>query len=157
MNERILNTLTAMGFQPEAVEDACYAFHYEGVNFLYLPSDDDDFLNIAVPAIWDIDDKNSLVVYKIMDMLNATAKYVKANMYADEMWLFYERELIGDENLEEVITRMIVHLEGTLIFFRNTLDEIANTDNSDTDDDGSPDETDETDETDEINEEEEQL
>ena len=51
MKEQILNTFAAMGFQLEEMEGFGYGFRYEGINYLYMPNDDDeDFLNIAVPA-----------------------------------------------------------------------------------------------------------
>jgi hypothetical protein len=40
------------------------------------------------------------------------------------MWLFYERELFGDEDLVKVISRMILHLEAGLMFSRKAMAEI---------------------------------
>lgn len=51
MKEQILNTFATMGFQLEEMEGFGYGFRYEGINYLYMPNDDDeDFLNIAVPC-----------------------------------------------------------------------------------------------------------
>lgn len=54
MKEQILNTFATMGFQLEEMEGFGYGFRYEGINYLYMPNDDDeDFLNIAVPLpLW---------------------------------------------------------------------------------------------------------
>ena len=112
MKEQILNTFAAMGFQLEEMEGFGYGFRYEGINYLYMPNDDDeDFLNIAVPAIVEINDENIHAVHLLMDKLNSTLKYVKANKLGDSMWLFYERELYGGEDFEKLLSRMILHLE----------------------------------------------
>ena len=122
MKEQILNTFAAMGFQLEEMEGFGYGFRYEGINYLYMPNDDDeDFLNIAVPAIVEINDENIHAVHLLMDKLNSTLKYVKANKLGDSMWLFYERELYGGEDFEKLLSRMILHLEAALNFYRNAM------------------------------------
>ena len=122
MKELILNTFAAMGFQLEEMEGFGYGFRYEGINYLYMPNDDDeDFLNIAVPAIVEINDENIHAAHLLMDKLNSTLKYVKANKLGDSMWLFYERELYGGEDFEKLLSRMILHLEAALNFYRNAM------------------------------------
>lgn len=122
MKEQILNTFAAMGFQLEEMEGFVYGFRYEGINYLYMPNDDDeDFLNIAVPAIVEINDENAHAAHMLMDKLNSTLKYVKANKLGDSMWLFYERELYGGEDFEKLLSRMILHLEAALNFYRNAM------------------------------------
>jgi len=122
MKEQILNTFAAMGFQLEEMEGFGYGFRYEGINYLYMPNDDDeDFLNIAVPAIVEINDENIHAVHLLMDKLNSTLKYVKANKLGDSMWLFYERELYGGEDFEKLLSRMILHLEAAQNFYRNAM------------------------------------
>lgn len=122
MKEQILNTFAAMGFQLEEMEGFGYVFQYEGINYLYMPNDDDeDFLNIAVPAIVEINDENIHAAHLLMDKLNSTLKYVKANKLGDSMWLFYERELYGGEDFEKLLSRMILHLEAALNFYRNAM------------------------------------
>jgi len=122
MKEQILNTFATMGFQLEEMEGFGYGFRYEGINYLYMPNDDDeDFLNIAVPAIVEINDENVHAVHMLMDKLNSTLKYVKANKLGDSMWLFYERELCGGEDYEKLLSRMILHLEAALNFYRNAM------------------------------------
>jgi len=122
MKEQILNTFAAMGFQLEEMEGFGYGFQYEGINYLYMPNDDDeDFLNIAVPAIVEINDENAHAAHMLMDKLNSTLKYVKANKLGDSMWLFYERELYGGEDFEKLLSRMILHLEAALNFYRNAM------------------------------------
>lgn len=103
MKEQILNTFVTLGFQLEEMEGFGYGFRYEGINYLYMPNDDDeDFLNISIPAIVEVAEDNAQPALMLMDKLNSSLKYVKANRMGDSIWLFYERELYGGEDFEEV-------------------------------------------------------
>ena len=127
MKEQILDTFATMGFLLEEMEGFGYGFSYEGINYLYMPSDDDeDFLNLAIPAIVEVTEENTQAVFMLMDRLNSTLKYVKANTQGDSIWLFYERELYGEEDFEKLLSRMILHLEAAIIFFRDAMANIKN-------------------------------
>lgn len=121
MKEKILDAFKALGFVVEDMEIG-YSFLYEGKHYLYMANDDDeDFMTISLPAVLDIDDGNNLILYQLMDKINSTLKYVKANKLNDSMWLFYERELFGDEDLKQVISRMILHLEAGFMFLHSAI------------------------------------
>ena len=146
MKEKILEAFKALGFEMEYLEIG-YGFQYEGKHYLYMPNDeDDDFLNISLPAVLDIDDENHVTFYQLMDKINGTLKYVKANKLNDSMWLFYERELFGDEDLKHILSRMILHLEAGLMFLRRAMasseedsEDASEVTDSDTDTDGKED------------------
>ncbi len=70
-------------------------------------------------------------------------KYVKTYMLGNSVWLFYERELFGEEDLMTVISRMILHLEAGLVFARKAMAEIEETMTSDSSDDDTTDEAEE--------------
>lgn len=119
MNKEVLEALKALGFELEEMDDVGYGFQYEGKNFLYMNNEGDDkYLNIAIPIVLDYDEENDVEFYQLMDMLNRTLKYVKAHKLSDSMWLFYERELFGNEDLKQVLGSMIIHLEVGVNFFR---------------------------------------
>ena len=127
MKEQILNVFETLGFQLEEMEGFGYGFRYEGINYLFMPNEDDEeFLNIAIPAILEINEDNVHAAHMLMDKLNSTLKYVKANKLGDSMWLFYERELYGGEDLEKLVSRMILHLEAAMNFYRNAMTNIKN-------------------------------
>lgn len=131
MKEKILEAFKALGFEMEELEGMGYGFEYEGKHFLYMYNEDDeDFLNISLPGVLDIDDENNTTFYQVMDKLNSTLKYVKAYKLNDSMWLFYERELFSGEDLKQVLSRMILHLEAALMFLRRAM---ADSDDSDGD------------------------
>ena len=122
MKEKIFEAFKALGFELEEVEGFGYGFRYEGRSYLYMCSeDDDDFLNIVIPAVLDLEDENDICFYQLMDKINAARKYIKANRLGKSMWLSYERELFGDEDLEKVITRMILHLDACLRFLQRAM------------------------------------
>ena len=121
MKEKILKTFHDLGFVLDDLEDMGYGFKYEGTHFLWAQSDDDDsFLSIVVPMAYKRkDDDDDLSFYRMIDKFNQQFKYVKANEFHGSVWMVYERELMGEENLEMVLTRMILHLERDVHFFRN--------------------------------------
>lgn len=143
MKEKILEAFKALGFEMEGLEGLGYGLEYEGKHFLYMYNEDDeDFLNIALPTVLDMDDENNVGFYQVMDKINGTLKYVKANKLNDSMWLFYERELFGDEDMKQILSRMILHLEAGLMFLRRAMasseedsDSASEVTDSDTDND----------------------
>ena len=136
MKEKIMEAFAELGFQLEQMGDFGYGFSYEGTNFIYLSNDDDDFLNISVPGIYDLEDGPPSTFIELMNRINSTLKYIKAYDLEQSIWLFYERELLGDEDLPKVISRMILHLEVGLMFSRKTIAEIkSNADDKSQDND----------------------
>ena len=131
MKEKILEIFKALGFEMEEMEDLGYAFHYEGKTLVYMyNADNEDLLSIALPAIQDIDDKEDISVYKMMDKLNSSLKYIKSFNYFNSIWLFYERELFGNEDLEQLITNMILHLDIGYRFFHHKMNDSTDSDDN---------------------------
>ena len=125
MKEKILEAFAELGFKLEQMDDFGYGFSYEGTNFIFmLNSDDEEFLNICVPGIYDLEEESPLTFIELMNKINSTLKYIKAYELGKSVWLFYERELFGDEDLMKVISRMILHLEAGLMFSRKAMSEI---------------------------------
>lgn len=122
--ERILEAFRALGFELQAFEEVGYSFQYEGTNFLYIDSGGDEhFLSISIPEILELGEENRTMFYQLMDSVNSKRKYVKAYSFIGKLWLFYERELIEEDHLEEVISHMILHLDATFTFVRSLMTE----------------------------------
>lgn len=119
MKEKILDAFKNLGFEMEDLEELGYGFEYEGIHYLWMAHNDEDFLNIAVPAIFDKADTNEQEFYQVMDKLNSTLKFIKVNELGNSMWMFYERELFGGEDFEQLLPRIILHLEHALHFMRD--------------------------------------
>lgn len=127
MKEKILAAFENLGFNLEDNESLGYSFNYEGINYLYMHNEDDeDFLNISVPCIYDLEEDNKEKYEELKEKINSTLKYVKAYTLGDSLWIFYERDLLGNEDLEEVIRHMILHLAAALMFARDSIEKIDN-------------------------------
>lgn len=127
MKEKILAAFENLGFNLEDNESLGYHFYYEGINFLYMYNEDDeDFLNISVPGIYDLEEDNKEGYNALKEKINSSLKYVKAYTLGKGLWLFYERDLLGNEDLEEVILHMILHLAAALMFARESIEKIDN-------------------------------
>lgn len=127
MKENILAAFENLGFNLEDNESLGYSFNYEGINYLYMYNEDDeDFLNISVPGIYDLEEDNKEKYEELKEKINSTLKYVKAYTLGKGLWLFYERNLLGNEDLEEVIRHMILHLAAALMFARDSIEKIDN-------------------------------
>ena len=95
MKEKILEAFRELGFKLEEEEGMGYCFNYEGMNLLYMYNEnDEEFLNIALPGIVEVEDDKMLQICALLEKINSTLKYIKAYMLGNSVWLFYERELI---------------------------------------------------------------
>lgn len=114
MEKKILETMLELGFNVEQVEKDLFLFQYEGLKFLYMQSMlKNEMLTFSIPCIYQVTPKNIWVVPLLTEKINRDASFVKAYMYEDYVSLFYEREVLENENLEEIISRMVVHLYST--------------------------------------------
>ena len=154
MKEKVLDALKALGFETKDFEIG-YGFEFEGSHFLYLPSDDEQFLSIALPSVHEFDEENELEGYKLMNKVNRQMKYVKATRINGDIWLFFERNLLGEEDLKEVLQQMIFSLEAAH-FFMQDWEENAEDDNE-SDEDEDDNESDEDEDDFELEEEEEDF
>ena len=131
MKENVLETLKAMGFEIDELPFG-YGFEYEDRHYLFLPNaNDESFLSIALPAVLDIDDEENAGNYRVMDRLNSGVKYVKASRVHDSVWLFYERELFGNEDMEQLLSAMIVALDAAINILHGSMNDDDDDDSSD--------------------------
>lgn len=118
MKQKILDALHRMGFITQEMGGVpYYEFMYEGQRYLWMPDGDDDFLHIAIPGVLRAGEDDQFVLFTLMDRFNCNERYVKACMYGSAVWLAYERELIGDEDLEQVIAHMVNGLHHSIDSF----------------------------------------
>ncbi len=137
MKEKIMKAFQELGFQLEQIEETkWYGFSYEGNNYMYFyNSEDEEFLSISIPGIFELKDDNINTFIVLEELLNSTPKYVKAYKMKNSLWLFYERELLGEEDLKLVISHMVNHLDAALFTARKFIatmelkNETANDDN----------------------------
>lgn len=111
MKEKIINAFKALGFELEELGELGYGFEYEGAHYLWLANGDDDMLSICIPGILNKEDAGEWEMLQLMDKINGSLKFVKANSVGDSVWLFYEHELLGEENFERLLPHMVIHLD----------------------------------------------
>lgn len=132
MKDKILEAFENLGFNLKDTESFGYTFNYESINYLYMYNEDDeDFLSISVPGIYDLEENNKEKYEALKEKINSTLKYIKAYTIGGSLWLFYERSLLDKEDLEEVIRRMILHLAAALMFARGVIDKMDNGESED--------------------------
>lgn len=133
MKETILEAFRELGFEMEQIEDSDhYKFEFEGHNYIWMYNEDDEsFLNIVLPSLLPITEEGAIGFYQLMDNINSTVKYVKAYKLNDALWLFYERELMGEENLEKSINHMILRLEATSNYIKDLIKSLEDSDDDD--------------------------
>ncbi len=137
MKEKILKVLRKLGFELEKIaDDDIYSFEYEGINLLYIcDSGNDEMLCLAVPGIYSMEDGNMPHYSTLLDTLNFSMRYAKAYTVADKLWLFYEREVLEGEDLEEIIQRMILRLQKGFLASRTILETMDSAQEGDADND----------------------
>ena len=122
MREKILEAFKALGFEMREVEGLGHGFDYEGRHFLYMDNvEDEDFFSIAIPSLIEKEKMDAVLFLHLQEMLNSKLKYIKAYDIHDSLWLFYERELMGEEDFQTLIRRMVLHLEGSQAYLEHAL------------------------------------
>lgn len=130
MKEKVLKTFSDLGFELEELEEFGYSFDYEGTHYFYIPNDEnEEFLDISIPGVYDMEESNNQFFYELMDNINSSIMYVKAYNFSKSIWLFYERELFGEEDLSEIISNMILHLERAKLFVYSCIEKEEENDN----------------------------
>ena len=76
MKEKIMTAFKNLGFELNKMDDSLYGFEYEGINFIWMWTDDEEFFSISIPAILDFEQSNEVDFYKFVDKITATYKYV---------------------------------------------------------------------------------
>lgn len=120
--KEVLEKLEVIGFEVEEVPDFGYVFKYEGMNILFMPDDDEDFLRFAAPHIFEVTDENRASVLEIVNDTNLGIKYSKVCVYGEQVWGFYEHRLFGETDLEEIIEHSLFLLRATVAVFLRKID-----------------------------------
>ena len=121
--EKVLNQLEELGFALEEAGEYGYFFKFEGLNVLYMPDDDDEnFMRFAVPNIYDVTEENKALVLEVVNNTNMTIKYSKTCVFSDDVWIFYEYRLFGEDNLEDIIEHSMRLLQATFCLFHRKIE-----------------------------------
>ena len=120
--EIVLQELSAMGYEPIEAGTLGYLFSHEDRYFLYSPDDDEEFLRIAIPQLYDVTEENRIDVIKALHETAYLIKYSKpVIMYTDSVWAIYEHKLVTTDNLSELLEHIIRVLEVTAFVFQKKI------------------------------------
>lgn len=121
--EIVINELKAMGFELFELSGVGYYFNYDDINYLYIPDDDDEhFLRIVIPYLFDVTDENRMMVLDAISETNLLLKYTKTCiMYENTVWAIYEHYLNSTENMTELLEHIIRVLEATANVFHKKM------------------------------------
>lgn len=121
--ELVLSKFKNLGFTLEEAGEYGYFFEFEDLNYLYLPDDDDEnFIRLAVPNIFDVTSENRPLVLDVVNDTNMTIKYSKTCVSSENVWTFFEYRLYGKENLEDILEHGIRLLQVTVRHFFRSID-----------------------------------
>lgn len=121
--EIVLQELSAMGYEPIEAGTLGYLFSHEDRYFLYSDDEDDEsFLRIAIPQLYDVTEENRIDVIKALHETAFLIKYSKpVIMYTDSVWAIYEHKLVSTDNLSELLEHIIRVLEVTAYVFHKKI------------------------------------
>ena len=121
--EKVLAQLEELGFALEEAGEYGYFFRFEGLNVLYMPDDDDEnFLRFALPSIYDVTEENKDLVLEVVNNTNMAIKYSKTCVFGDDVWVFYEYRLFGEDNLKGIIDHSMRLLQATFFLFHRKIE-----------------------------------
>ena len=96
-------------------------FEYQNLTFLIFWDDDDDqYLKIALPGIFNVDDNNRDDALVAVNEVNKEWKVIKAVVTDDEVWVVAEQLVDKDPNLVDLVPRTIKILtQGRISFYEH--------------------------------------
>lgn len=108
MTDRIVDSLTAMGFELRLQEGVGYLFDFGYYSFAYMLSDDNErLIRIVVTHLYSVNEENRLAVYQAMNEIAQTVNYVKPMMVESSVWISYEHRQVEDCDIDKVLEFMI--------------------------------------------------
>lgn len=126
MTDQILEALKELGFQPEPAGEIGYTFRYEGMGYLYMPTEDEEQLKFSVPQIYEADENTKAMMYYVTNTINCRIRYANACIFDDTVWLFYEHALLdGQNDLKAILTHIIQTLDGAQLYAKRTYNQYA--------------------------------
>ena len=122
-SERVFEYLKGQGLAPERRDSGNIVFKYEMLTFLFVAFDDDEqFFDLTLPGIYDVDDENCMDVFEAINEVNETTKVVKLTISGDEVWCCAEIMLDSTPELDDLIPRLVGILTKSRLKFYNYIE-----------------------------------
>lgn len=109
--------LSSEGLRPQET-DFGYVFEYQNLTFFIIWDDkDDQYLKIALPGIFNVDDNNRDDALVAVNEVNKEWKVIKSVVTDDEVWVVAEQFVDKDPKLSDLVPRTINILMGGRMSF----------------------------------------
>lgn len=109
--------LSSEGLRPKET-DFGYVFEYQNLTFFIIWDDNDaQYLKIALPGIFNVDDNNRDDALVAVNEVNKEWKVIKSVVTDDEVWVVAEQFVDKDPNLSDLVPRTINILMGGRMSF----------------------------------------
>lgn len=107
VKEQLMEFLAKEGFRPQDEDFGIY-FRYEMLTFLiHWDADDEQFVKISLPGIFDTDENNRVEALEAANVVNLERKVVKAVIAGDSVWVTAEQLLDSTPNYEDIVPRTL--------------------------------------------------
>lgn len=112
--------LASEGLRPKET-DFGFVFEYEKLTFfIFWDDDDDQYLKLTLPNIYNVDDNNRNDAIVAANQVNIEWKVIKTIVYSDEVWVVAEQLIDKDPNLSDLIPRTIkILMSGRKSFYEH--------------------------------------
>lgn len=99
--------LTSEGLRPQET-DFGFVFKYQNLTFfIFWDDDDNQYLKLALPGIYNVDDNNRDDALAAANEVNIEWKVIKTVVLSDEVWVVAEQLIDKDPNLADLVPRTI--------------------------------------------------
>ena len=99
--------LTSEGLRPEET-DFGFVFEYQNLTFfIFWDDDDNQYLKLALPGIYNVDDNNREDAIVAANEVNIEWKVIKTVVLSDEVWVVAEQLIDKDPNMADLVPRTI--------------------------------------------------
>lgn len=99
--------LTSEGLRPEET-DFGFVFKYQNLTFfIFWDDDDNQYLKLALPSIYNVDDNNREDAIVAANEVNIEWKVIKTVVLSDEVWVVAEQLIDKDPNFSDLVPRTI--------------------------------------------------
>lgn len=115
---KVTDALYRLGFHLTEYPDMGYVFRYEGLNiFLHFEKDDDEFIRLALPCIFEGDNDNRIFLLDLVNEANIKLKYAKIVLRDNEVWVLFETDAYSEQALEQTLQHGILSLQAAHLCF----------------------------------------
>ncbi len=110
----VLDFLRQQGFTPEVDEEnGNLIFKYQMATFLFINNEnDDEFFQLIMPGIYDVTEENRYAVLEAANGICQDIKVVKACVFDDSVWLYFENFLDQNPEVSSILPRALNALQG---------------------------------------------